>query len=80
MPTMNIKDPEVHRLARVLAHRRGTTATGAVRQALQEALERADGDVAERAKRLLAIGERSRQRGGTVRSDADLYDEHGLPR
>jgi antitoxin VapB len=37
---LNIKDPEVHDLARRLAERRGTTLTDAVRRALAEALAR----------------------------------------
>ena len=37
---MNIKDPEVHAMARQLAARRGTTVTDAVRQALSAELER----------------------------------------
>ena len=55
MPTLNIKDPEVYRLAKALAARRATTATGAVREALREALGR-DLEYREgRAERLLAI-------------------------
>ena len=38
MPTLNLKDPEVYRLARELAERRGTSMTAAVRAALVEAL------------------------------------------
>ena len=37
---MNIKDPEVHAMARQLAARRGTSVTDAVRQALSAELER----------------------------------------
>ena len=37
---MNIKDPEVHAMARQLAAQRGTTVTDAVRQALSAELER----------------------------------------
>jgi antitoxin VapB len=83
MPTMNIKDPEVHRMAHELATRRGTTATGAVRQALQEALERDDEKRASRtgmAERLLAIAEEARAIDSPYLTDEDLYDERGLPR
>lgn len=38
--SLNIKDPEVHRLARELAKRNGETVTKAVGIALQERLER----------------------------------------
>ena len=80
MPTLNIKDPEVHRLAHELARRRGTSATGAVREALREALER------ERTRRegvdekLLAIGAAYRAAGGRPLTDDEMYDERGLPR
>lgn len=80
MPTLNIKDPEVHRLARALAARRRTSATGAVRQALEEALARHDAERAGRAERLLALGERSRAVSHPLLTDDDLYDERGLPR
>lgn len=83
MPTMNIKDPEVHRMARELAARRRTTATGAVRQALIEALARDDEARADRAgtaERLLAIAAEARSVGGPYLTDEDLYDERGLPR
>ncbi|MFI0404061.1 MAG: type II toxin-antitoxin system VapB family antitoxin [Cyanobium sp.] len=40
---MNIKDPEVHPMARQLAARRGTTVTNAVRLALSAELERCQG-------------------------------------
>jgi antitoxin VapB len=78
---MNIKDPEVHRMAHELARRHGTTATGAVRDALRAALEaddrRARGDLAEI---LMDIGRRAAARGGTWLTDNDLYDDMGLPR
>lgn len=80
MPTLNIKDPEVYRLAKALATRRGTSATGAVREALREALER---DAERRdglADRLLALGKRSAARPEPFATADDLYDEHGLPR
>lgn len=80
MPTLNIKDPEVYVLARRLAERRHTSATGAVREALREALER---DSARRegvAERLLAIGARSAAQPEPFLTDQDLYDERGLPR
>ena len=39
-PPLNIKDPEVYRMARQLADRTGQSLTAAVRQALREKLER----------------------------------------
>lgn len=80
MATMNIKDPEVRELAMQLAARRGTTATGAVRQALREALERDASERAGMAERLMAIGRASAARPEPFLTDADLYDEMGLPR
>lgn len=78
--TMNIKDPNVHRLARTLASRRGTTVTGAVRDALTEALEREDADREGIAKQLLALAQANRQIAEPIADDDELYDEDGLPR
>ena len=80
MATMNIKDPEVHRLARVLAERRRTSMTGAVREALSEALAREEAGREGVAERLLALGAASRRVSEPVRPAADLYDDDGLPR
>lgn len=83
MATMNIKDPEVHRMARELAARRSTSATGAVREALREALARDDEARASRvgmADRLLAIAAEARALGLRPLTDDELYDERGLPR
>jgi antitoxin VapB len=83
--TMNIKDPEVRRLARALAERRHTSMTGAVRQALQEALDREVPQSREGlSERLLELGRRARAKadaaGWVFLTDDDLYDEQGLPR
>jgi antitoxin VapB len=40
MPALNIRDPEVHELARHLAARTGETMTEAVKKALAERLQR----------------------------------------
>lgn len=83
MPTMNIKDPEVHRMAHELAARRSTSATGAVRQALREALDREDEERGSRtgmAARLLAIAEEARAIDSPYLTDDDLYDDRGMPR
>lgn len=83
MATLNIKDPEVYRLARELATRRRTTATGAVRDALREALERDRQDRQGRAgmaERILVVGRRSAARPEAFATDDELYDERGLPR
>jgi len=80
MPTMNIKDPEVHRMAHELARRRGTSATGAVRDALCEALEREKSSRAGMADRLMEIGRRASLNKDDFLTDDDLYDERGLPK
>ncbi|MBK8076828.1 MAG: type II toxin-antitoxin system VapB family antitoxin [Kineosporiaceae bacterium] len=80
MASMNIKDPEVRRLARVLAAQRGTSATAAVREALQEALERHEEHRQGTANRLLALADPARAVDEPLLGDTDLYDDDGLPR
>jgi antitoxin VapB len=82
VPTLNIKDPEVYRLAAELARRRGTTMTGAVREALSEAIERSRKSREGVAERLLEIAAKMREEVGTdgFLTDDDLYDERGLPK
>lgn len=78
---MNLKDPEVYRLARELAERRGTSMTAAVRAALAEAVEREPARPARVSlEDLLAIARRSAARPEPYLTDNDLYDDHGLPR
>lgn len=79
--TMNIKDPEVHRMAHELAALRHTSATGAVRDALRAALQE------ERQKQregmvefLMELGRRAAAKPGPWLTDDDLYDEMGLPK
>jgi antitoxin VapB len=78
--TMNIKDPEVRRLALELAQRRGVSMTEAVRQAVNEALRhdrQNDDDYVERGIRLAdAVRMASTE---PILTDDDLYDERGLP-
>lgn len=80
MPTLNIKDPEVYRLAAELAAQRGTSMTGAVRQALLEAAERHWADRVDRLARMREISRRSAALAAPTLSDDDLYDDRGLPR
>lgn len=80
VPTLNIKDPEVYRLAADLAARRGTSMTGAVRQALEETLARSRAERAGVAERLMEIAARMRDEAGPFLTDEDLYDERGLPK
>ena len=78
--TMYIRDPEVRRLAVLLAARRNTTPTGAVLEALREAVERDPGCRAGLAETMSALAAEFRARGGTALTDDDLYDDRGLPR
>ena len=80
MATRRIKDPTVRELAMQLAARRGTSATGAIRQALIETLGRSTRTRAGLAERLLTLGRESAALPEPVLTDDDLYDEHGLPR
>lgn len=82
--SLNIKDPQTHRLAQALARETGESMTRAVTQALRERLERV-----RRRKRpentaaeLLAIGRRcaATLKGRPADHAALLYDERGLPR
>ncbi|MCP4743371.1 MAG: type II toxin-antitoxin system VapB family antitoxin [Actinomycetales bacterium] len=80
---LNIKDPEAHRLAAELAAVEGTTMTGAVTQALRDALaeRHRQHTVTEDVLRGLIATARSSQAPADGDVFADLYDEHtGLPR
>jgi antitoxin VapB len=80
VPTLNIKDPEVYRLAAELAERRHTSMTDAVRQALDEAIAKERADRETFVERLEELAARWRAEGGTVVPDDELYDEWGLPK
>jgi antitoxin VapB len=82
--SLNIKDPEAHRLARKLAEQTGETMTRAVTEALRERLARLSRDRRPEttADDLLAIGRRcaATLKGKPVDHGALLYDERGLPK
>lgn len=80
MTTMNIKDPEVHRMARALARHEGTSLTGAVRMALERALKDQHTHRGDISGRLLELGAASRAITEPMLTDGDLYDQDGLPR
>jgi antitoxin VapB len=80
VPTLNIKDPKVYELAGELARRRATSMTGAVREALTEALERTRLTPEEKIRRMTEIAQRSAAKPGGYLTDDDLYDEWGLPK
>ena len=81
--SLNVKNPEAHRLAQAIAKATGETLTGAVTEALRERYERLR---VRRGKasveELLAIAKRaSAQVKGPYLDHAELlYDQHGLPK
>ncbi len=80
---LNIKNEDVHRLARELATRTGETMTHAIQTALEERLERLTltqtNDRKERAARVRAILDSIPHYPGATSNHDDLYDENGLP-
>lgn len=81
--SLNIKDPEAHRLAKLIANETGSTITETVVEALRARLEsiRRKGDASLSAD-LHAIAERAAKH--VRRPFADhaelLYDDKGLPK
>uniref|UniRef100_E6Q6S5 Transcription factor n=1 Tax=mine drainage metagenome TaxID=410659 RepID=E6Q6S5_9ZZZZ len=79
--SLNIKNPEAHRLAQELAARTGESMATAVTRAVQERLERLS--VRPLTERLLAIGkscaEHLREPYRSLDHADLLYDERGLP-
>jgi antitoxin VapB len=82
--SLNIKDPETHKLAQTLARETGESMTRAVAIALQERLARVrrSRKHASRTADLLRIGRRcaSYLKGTPVDHASMLYDEKGLPK
>jgi antitoxin VapB len=82
--SLNIKDPQAHKLAQTLAEETGESMTRAVTTALQERLARVRRSRKQEAEaaELLRIGRRfaSYLKGAPVDHDTLLYDERGLPR
>jgi antitoxin VapB len=81
--SLNIKDPEAHRLAQAIAQQTGETMTRAVTEALRERYERLQRRRGKASvEELRAIAERAAAR--VTRPYLDhaklLYDEHGLPK
>ncbi|MCA3340149.1 MAG: type II toxin-antitoxin system VapB family antitoxin [Roseomonas sp.] len=79
---MNIKDAALIAEAKELAALLRTTATGAVRAAVQEKLAATKEARARKVAAIMEIGERASKLvpPGTTSDHSDLYDEHGLPR
>jgi antitoxin VapB len=81
--SLNIKDPEAHRIAQQIARATGETMTRVVTEALRERLARLERQSARASvEELLAIAERaaSHVKRPYVEHAELLYDEHGLPR
>ncbi|MFM7303198.1 MAG: type II toxin-antitoxin system VapB family antitoxin [Alphaproteobacteria bacterium] len=79
---MNIKDAALIAEAKELAALLRTTATGAVRAAVQEKLAATKEARARKVAAIMEIGERASKLvpPGTTSDHSDLYDEMGLPR
>ena len=81
--TLNVKDPEAHRLAQAIAKATGETLTHAVTEALRERYERLQSRRDKASfEELLAIAKRASAHVKRPSLDhaAYLYDEHGLPK
>jgi antitoxin VapB len=81
--SLNIKDPEAHRLAQQIARATGETMTRVVTEALRERLARLERrSTRASVEELLAIAERaaSHVQRPYVDHAEFLYDEYGLPR
>lgn len=81
--SLNIKDPEAHRLAQAIARQTGETLTRAVTEALRERYDRLRRRQTKASvEELRGIAERAAAHVKRPYLDhADLlYDEHGLPK
>ncbi len=83
MKSLNVKDPEAHKLAEAIAAATGETMTRAVTQALRERYERIQRHRGKASvEELLAIADRAAAHVKRPYVDHAelLYDEHGLPK
>jgi antitoxin VapB len=81
--TLNVKDPEAHRLANVIARETGESMTRVVTEALRERYERLQRQRGRATvEELRAIAERAAAHVKRPYLDHAelLYDEHGLPK
>ena len=81
--TLNVKDPEAHRLADAIARETGETLTRAVTEALRERYERLQHRRSKATvEELLAIARRAsaQVKGPYLDHTEFLYDERGLPK
>jgi antitoxin VapB len=83
MPSLNIKNPEAHRLAAAITRETGKTLTRVVIEALREPFERLPSRQGKAGlEELRAIAKRAAASVERPYPDhaAFLYDEHGLPK
>lgn len=83
MGTLNIKDPEAHRLAAAIAQETGESMTRVVTEALRERFERLPSRQQKASlEELRAIAHRftALAKGPIIDHAEYLYDEHGLPK
>lgn len=81
--SLNIKDPEAHRLAQAIARTTGETMTRVVTEALRERyarLERRKGKASVEELRTIAMRAAAHVKGPYVDHGDELYDERGLPK
>jgi len=81
--TLNVKDPEAHRLAQAIAQSTGETMTHVVTEALRERYERLQSRRGKATvEELLAIAKRASAHVKRPYLDhaEHLYDERGLPK
>ena len=81
--SLNIKDPEAHRLAQAISRATGESMTRVVTEALRERLAKIERRKSKASvKELLAIADRAAAhvKRPYVRHDELLYDESGLPK
>lgn len=81
--SLNVKDPEAHRLAQAIAQETGETMTRAVTEALRERYERLQrrrGKASVEELRAIAGRAAAHIKRPYLDHAEFLYDEHGLPK
>jgi antitoxin VapB len=81
--SLNVKDPEAHRLAQAIAQETGETMTRIVTEALRERFERLQsrrGKASVEELRDIARRAAAHIKGPYLDHGEFLYDEHGLPK
>jgi antitoxin VapB len=81
--SLNIKDPEAHRLAQAIAQTTGETMTRVVTEALRERyarLEQRKAKASVEELRAIAARAAAHVKGAYLDHADELYDERGLPK